>query len=83
MSGNQARGFVRDSRFGSGQVIKGANRATVRKWRALGMPEVKAELVKPGTCEACGAVRCACSSCTALMGGKCPECAGIPEVKRA
>lgn len=32
--GNSAAvGFVRDSRFGSGQVIKGTNRATSRKWR--------------------------------------------------
>lgn len=28
-----ARGFVRDSRFGDGQVIKGTNRNTSRKWR--------------------------------------------------
>lgn len=79
----QGRGFVRDSRFGSGQVIKGTNRATVRKWLALGMPETKAEFVKPGTCEGCGAPRCACSWCTKLMGGKCPGCAGIPGVKAA
>lgn len=30
-----ARGFVRDARFGSGQVIKGTNRAKSRKNRAL------------------------------------------------
>lgn len=29
------RGFVRDSRFGPGQVIKGTNRAVSRKWRKL------------------------------------------------
>lgn len=30
-----ARGFVRDSRFGPGQVIKGTNRANTRKWRRV------------------------------------------------
>ncbi len=29
------RGFVRDARFGSDQVIKGTNRNTSRKWRKL------------------------------------------------
>ena len=30
------RGWVRDERFGSGQVIKGTNRNVSRKWREVG-----------------------------------------------
>jgi hypothetical protein len=33
-----SRGFVRDSRFGSGVVIKGTNRKTTRHWRSLEKP---------------------------------------------
>lgn len=42
--GNAAtRGFVRDPRFGGGQVIKGTNRATTKKWRRVcGAPGGKA-----------------------------------------
>jgi hypothetical protein len=35
MGGSVGRGWVRDARFGSGQVIKGTNRATTRKWRRV------------------------------------------------
>jgi hypothetical protein len=35
------RGFVRDERFGSGQVIKGTNRAVSRKWRGVQDSNVK------------------------------------------
>jgi len=31
-----ARGFVSDSRFGGGQVIKRTNRQSTRKWRKVG-----------------------------------------------
>jgi len=31
----RSRGFVRDSRFGDGLVIKGTNRSASRKWRKL------------------------------------------------
>jgi len=32
---SSGRGFVRDARFGSGQVIKGTRREVTRKWRRL------------------------------------------------
>ena len=74
-----ARGFVRDSRFGNGQVIKGTNRETTRKWRALGVPTVARQLVKPGNCSKCGSECCLCLNCIAVMKGAfCPTCAKIP-----
>lgn len=75
---NLALGFVSDSRFGAGQVIPATNRATSRKWRALGVPEAPAQLVAPGTCQACGTACCVCPSCTALFAGHCADCAAVP-----
>lgn len=77
------RGFVRDSRFGDGPVIKGTNRETSRKWRALGIPDVTRSLVKPGICIECGAACCFCVHCLAHRGERCAGCARIPGVKPA
>lgn len=79
-----SRGFVRDSRFGEGAVIKGTNRETSRKWRALGVPDAPKKLVEPGQCEKCQRTCCLCEKCVAHRGGKvCPECSGISGVRSA
>lgn len=78
---SQAQGFVRNERFGSGRVIAGTNREVSRKWRALGVPEVRAALVTPGACPSCGVMTCRCGECTRFFGAACVHCAGMPGVK--
>lgn len=83
---NQARGFIRNERFGSGQVIPGTNREVTRKWvAALGFMSEQfsgPRFVVEKFCQ-CGKTCCGCVWCTKLMNGKCAECAGISGVKRA
>lgn len=77
-----SQGFVRDSRFGSGWVIKGTNRETTRKWRKLGVPDAPGGFAKGGVCTKCGKLCCVCERCVAFKGGEvCAECSGIPGVK--
>lgn len=80
---SRATGFVRDSRFGPGQVIPGTNRETSKKWRKLGIPDVTRGYVQAGACIQCGTTTCVCIHCFALRKGKCPGCAQIPGHKES
>lgn len=79
----QSRGFVRNSRFGSGQVIPGTNRATTRKWREVcGALDLARVLVQQEFCSRCGAVCCNCIDCRGTKGvGLCGKCSGKEGVK--
>lgn len=83
---SQGRGFVRDSRFGSGQVISGTNRDTTRKWRELGDPfkALRKEFTALALCSKCGQPCCNCPDCISTKGdGLCGDCANIPGVRSA
>lgn len=79
----QSRGFVRNERFGSGQVIRGTNREASRKWRKVcGALDVAAVLVQPGFCTKCGRVCCNCIDCQRLKGkGLCGGCSGVEGIR--
>lgn len=64
---HRSKGFVRNSRYGSGPVIPGTNRDITRSWRSLGIPEPRA-FAHPDTCEVCQAAICNCRDCQAFKG---------------
>jgi hypothetical protein len=65
----RARGFIRNERFGAGQVIPGRNCDTLRKWRDLGVKEA-AGFAEPSTCAVCDAAICNCRWCVAFKGDR-------------